>query len=1045
MTTEMRLAMTDDPTVVHVNREAYHAHLIPFATAEAAHKGDWRESPRICLLNGPWAFRFIEEKTQIPVGVERPEFDDADWMPIPVPSNWQREGYGLPMYVNTLPAQDPDEVGCYRRWIEVDEEQLAGCVIIHFAGVRTAFHLHVNGVLVGYSETGFLPSEFDLTAYLHLGRNLLVVTVYRRTKSLHIENFDHWRLSGIFRDVYLLFRPNVHILDYQVTSDLVNEFHDGNYAVTITVRNWGTQDCAGLAVETLLFHADGDGTPAATLTGYLPELLAGQDDSVALSAIIPGVLPWSAEEPNLYRTIITLREADGTVLESTACNTGFRHLEIRDRQLLLNGQPILMKGVNRHEWHPQLGQAITEEVTRQDLVLMKRHNINAIRTSHYANNPHLLDLCDQYGIYLLDEAAHETHWHGDWQDRPDWRALHLFRIQGLVERDKNHPSVLYWSIGNEFHDGVNTRAMYDWVRQRDPSRPVINNAHDRGGPTQLDGTAYFSIDDLLAVAENSPYPHIGIEYAHAMGNALGQLHELWQIIQSPAHPSLQGGFIWEWCDHGWQVGDRPDATFDYGLRVGKTLDGHFNIDGILPPDRSISAKLHHLQYVFQEVEAIPVDLEAGTVRIFNRGFFRNLDWLTCRWRIEANGIMISEGTLAPLNIPPREGAEITVPYTPLSCCDGGESFLTLVFETTNPSRWAPAGWEIAHEQLQVSGHQHAPAMRTIMSPTKPLTVLESEYDVTVVGQKFQLKVDKQTGIISSWNIDGQEFLHGSQGPILSLCRATIDNDNQGWGQTDKEYAESWRQAGLLTLRQIVRECRIQQLSPMTSRIDVACQQYHGKEEMLSVDYAITIDGDGRVMVGVDMRPGARLLAMRSLPRVGLALALLERYDHLTWYGRGAHENYRDRNVDAMIGLYSERVSVQHCPYLYPQAYGNRTDVRWLKVADDAGDGVQARLIPASALHQQPDMTALLPHPEDVDLAQGTYLEFTALPYADMTLEAAQLAAELQPDGAVFLHLDYAQAGIGNMPQLRLPQHEVSPQPVQFVIEMTPVQLSSVNE
>jgi beta-galactosidase/beta-glucuronidase len=661
--------------VVGRNKEPGHATLVPYADDVTALGGDREASPYFKSLNGDWKFKYAPNPASAPADFYEDDFEASEWATISVPGNWQLRGYDRPIYTNVqypfpiddLPRvpEDDNPTGCYRRTFTLPREWDGRQIFLLFEGVDSAFHLWINGQMVGYSQGSRLPAEFNVTPYVHAGENTLAVRVYRWSDGSYLEDQDFWRLSGIYRDVYLWAAPPVHVRDFWVRTDLDEAYQDAVLKVRAKVWNYGHEDVAGYSVEVRLSDADGRPTFTKPLSGQVA-VEAGGKVTLDLEQPVTNPEKWSDEQPYLYTLLIFLKDAAGNILEVESCQVGFRKVEIRDGQIHVNGAPILLNGVNRHEHDPDTGHTVTVESMLQDIHLMKQFNINAVRTSHYPNHPRWYDLCDQYGIYVFDEANIESH--GVW-DRltkdPKWKTAFLERGIRMVESDKNHPCVIVWSLGNESGYGPNHEALADWIHEHDPTRPVHYESATQWRSYEGPETApcidmvsvmYPPVDRIVEMAQTprETRPLVMCEYAHAMGNSCGNLKEYWEAVEG--YKRLQGGFIWDWVDQGIrQVTDDGEEWFAYGGDFGdQPNDGNFCINGLIWPDREPHPALWEVKKVLEPVRVEPVDLAAGQVRISNEYRFSDLSGLDVSWTLTAHGQVLQYGDLPKLNRPAGE-------------------------------------------------------------------------------------------------------------------------------------------------------------------------------------------------------------------------------------------------------------------------------------------------------------------------------------------------------------------------------------------------------
>jgi beta-galactosidase/beta-glucuronidase len=1050
----------NNPAVIGRNKEPGHATLIPYADEAGALAGDREASPYFRSLNGDWRFCYAPNPASAPQRFFAPDFEAGAWDTIPVPSTWQMHGadrtgrYGKPIYVNWgypfpqdgVPRTDPqiakdwplppipeddNPVGCYRRTFDLPKGWDGRQVFVLFEGVDAAFHLWVNGQAVGYSQDGRLPAEFNVTSYLRPGENVLAARVYRYSDGSYLEDQDYWRLSGIYRDVYLWAAPNVHVRDFFVRTEVDEAYRDGMLKVQAQVQNYGDADVAGYLLEAKLFGAE-EGKPVGEVQA-LVSVKAGVEVSLDLELAVAAPDKWSAEHPNLYTLLIALKGEAGTVLDVERCHVGFRQIEIKDGRIHVNGVPVVFRGVNRHEHDPDTGHALTLESMIEDIELMKQFNFNAVRTSHYPNDPRWYDLCDAYGLYVVDEANVETHGTvGKLTNDPDWAAAFLARGARMVARDKNHPCVVMWSLGNESGSGPNHAAMAGWIHAYDPTRPVhYEGATGWGGHYEgpedapyvdVVSVMYPSLDRLAELAQipGETRPIIMCEYAHAMGNSCGNLLEYWEAIA--AHERVQGGFVWDWMDQGIRrVAEDGEEWFAYGGDFGDDPnDGPFCINGIVFPDRRIQPAMWECKKVMQPVEVAPVDLLVGKVRIVNKHHFSSLDGLDVTWALTADGRVLQSGALPRLDTPPGESAIVTVPFERPEPEPGTEYWLTLRFALAEEAAWAERGHEVAWEQFRLPFEVPEPAILPITD--MPAVVVEDAGEtVTCHGPDFDLVFDRQSGTVSGWRYRGRELVR--RGPLLAAWRAPTDNDRGAPGRL--ELAKEWQEAGLDRLEHRVKDVVVTHVAPQEIRIVARSRvSAPGCDAGFDCTYTYVIYGNGDVLLATRVSPDGSL---PPLPRIGLQMALPGGYETLTWYGRVPHESYVDRKAGAPVGVYSGAVDEQYVPYVVPQENGNKTDVRWAALADDTGSG----LLVASVAKDQ---------------TGPALMEVSAHHFRAEDLAQARHTHELKWRDDVTLHLDYAQTGLGGAScgPPTLPQYIIMPEPVEYALRLRPFSLRDVS-
>lgn len=933
---------------------------------------------------------------------------------MPVPSHWQLQGYGRPQYTNVVypfpvdPPKVPSEnpTGCYRREVLLDESWLdAGPVVCRFEGVDSAFHIYWNGELVGYSQGARLPAEFDVSAYARPGRNVVAVSVYQWSDGSYLEDQDMWWLSGIFRDVFLLSRPSAYLADVRADADY--DLSTGKGSVTVEVPLGGRSERA-LEVEAALY----DGAKLVA-SGQCPE--RASQASVTLDC--GEVEPWSAERPKLYDLVVTLREAGGGALEATAVTVGFRHIERRDGLFFLNGAPVKLRGVNRHEFHPDFGRAVPYLDMLEDVVTMKRHNLNAVRTAHYPPDPRFLGLCDRYGLYVIDEADLECHGMGASGDLsrlsndPAWRPAYLDRLERTVARDRNHPSVIFWSLGNESGCGSNHAAMSELARRMDPSRLVHYEGCREAEVADVYGSMYTAHADLEALGKDRALdkPHVLTEYGHAMGNGPGGLKEYWETIER--YPRLQGGFVWEWADHGLRFPGRPGA-FAYGGDFGDVPnDGNFVIDGLVFPDRLPSPALAELAKVCQPVA---ISLLGQKVELRNKYDFLPLSELQGSWALFEDGAAVAGGPLGPLSAGPGETEVLgTGPFPAVS----GEAVLEISLRTVTASPWAPAGHEVAWEQFALAPPEReaAPSPPRGSAPVpdgsrppargKPLSVTPFGDGYVVKGPSWEARF--AGGWLVSWSAGAGELVDSA--PRLELWRAPTDNDRGG--PFVPSLAKQWEDAGLDRLEHRVEDVEAEETSEGAEVTVTARAAPAGRTWGLRCTYRYRFDRAGRLALAVEGAPDGG--APAAFGRVGIALALTEGFEQVSWYGLGPAETYPDSRSAGRLGRHTMAVSDMETPYVVPQENGHRSDVRWCQLE-------RAR-------------SALL-------VAGERLFGFSVHRWSTAAMAAARHRDELVAEPRLWLQLDHRQQGLGSAScgPGPLPQYVLRPEPFSFVLGLWPI-------
>ncbi|MCL4180315.1 MAG: DUF4981 domain-containing protein [Verrucomicrobia bacterium] len=983
-------------------------------------------SPWYLSLNGPWQFRWAPSIAERIAGFERPDFDTRDWSTIPVPSCLERQGYGIPIYVNFMRTDalcpwgkmdppriphDRNSVGAYRRSFTLPPSWQDREIRVHFDGVESAFDLWVNGRYAGSSKGSRTPAAFDITSHLQPGENLLAVEAYRYSDGSYLEDQDKWRMSGIFRDVYLYCLGNIHLRDHFVRASWDARRREGKLSINAELHNRGTA-AAAVTLELALW----DGNRPIELGPLTANTLVAPSapETLTLKASVPGVMPWSAEDPQLYRLDLVLRAADESILEVIPQTIGFRTVDIEDGQLRVNGQPLRLKGVNRHEMDPDTGYTVSHASMIRDIQLMKQHNLNAVRTSHYPNAPDWYALCDFYGLYVVDEANVESHGIGydprtslAW--KPEWHAAHRDRIQRMVERDKNHPSIIIWSLGNEAGDGPAFETAYAWVKDRDPSRPVQYERAKLKPHTDIFCPMYPHPDTLLEYAEAvTDRPLIMCEYAHAMGNSLGNFKEYWDIIES--HPRLQGGFIWDWVDQALRARDDQGREFwayggDFGP-PGTPSDGNFNCNGLVLPDRRPSPALLEVKHVYQYLKLEPVDPARGRIRVRNDYAFLNTREFLGRFTVSSNGLPIQSGELPTLALEPQTARTVRLPIQKLKPQPGTEYFLNIEFALRQSRPWAEAGHIVATAQFPIV-QTLSPIVATVSARTTgTLHLSESPEAILVHAPTFTATFGHASGTLESLVADGRELLAS---PLIpNLWRAQTDNDNASSDLLRRD-AGIWEHAGpervVTSLRRIGSDDHLVWIK--------------GEGTMVSgqVDWTLTfavrrdnLDVHFHFIPNTDMP---------ELPRVGLQMAIPDDLDTMTWFGRGPHENYWDRQASAHVGLYSGRVKDLLHPYVRPQENGNRSDVRWVSWTHAGGHGLRIDHL-------------------------GDLLSVSAWPFTQDDLQAARHLHELPDRDFITVNLDYRQRGLGSINSWGaqpLETYRLPPKLYQYSFRITPVTAS----
>ncbi len=933
----------ENPAVFQRNREPPHATYVPFADRSTALARDPTASPFYQSLSGTWKFHWSATPEDRPARFFEADFDTGGWDDLPVPSNWQLHGYGVPIYVDAgLPFRDATEppriphtenpVGSYRRTFTLPTDWQDRRVFLHFAGVSSAMNVWVNGRAVGYSEGSKTPAEFDVTTLVHPGENAVAVEVYRWSDGSYLEDVDFWRLSGIERDVFLFSTPHVMIRDFRIVASLDDRYEHGWLDVAVAVAHDGAVTPAPHRVELELLTPSGRSVlPSSLVRDVSP--VAGET-TIRFEQRIDSPDRWTAETPNLYTLVLTLRDEDGQTTEVIARDVGFRRVEVDEGLLKVNGVPVILRGVNRHEHDPSTGRVVSEASMVEDIRLMQQFNINinAVRASHYPNATRWYELCDRYGLYVVDEANVESNgvsFHPDitLANRPEWQAAHLDRTVRMVERDKNHPSIIIWSLGNEAGDGINFEATSAWVHARDPSRPVQYEMAGTKSHTDIFAPMYARLDVLEAwVAEPRRQPLILCEYAHAMGNSVGNLQDYWDLIY--AHDQLQGGFIWDWVDQGlWKSGPNGERYWAYGGDFGPpgtASAGNFCINGLVFPDRTPHPSLWEVKKVYQPVSVRPVDLASGRIEVINRHDFLDLRHLDLHWSTTANGEPLASGVESGLAVAPHESAVVTLPLPSINPEPGVEYHVTASFRQRDATDLVPPGHEVAWDQMALP--YRVPEQAVDASRVAKLWPTQTDDTYRVDGDTFSVTFSRSRGDIVSLTHGGTELIR--TGPAPHFWRAPTDND---FGNDMPTRLGIWRDAGR---DRRIDKVSIRQNSDRDVIVEVEATLPAGDSKFFTT---YQVFGSGDILVSNRFEP--EHLGLPDLPRLGMRMSLPAEFERIRWFGRGPHETYWDRKTGAALGLYEGTVIDQFHPYIRPQENGNKTDVRWLALTNAEGIGL----------------------------------------------------------------------------------------------------------
>lgn len=958
----------ENPRVFGINKEAPRATFLPYADEATAAADVYEQSPYYMLLSGKWKFNWVPKPDDRPVDFYKESFDVSKWKEIRVPSNWEREGYGIPIYNNinyphgmhspNIPHND-NPVGSYKKSFNLPASWDGRRVFLHFKAGTAAMYIWVNGEKVGYSEVTKSPAEFDITKYVRKGNNNLAVEVYRWSDGSYLEDQDFWRLSGIDGDVYLYSTDQLRINDFFAHPDLDATYKNGLLSVDVTLKNFTANALKNQSVEITLIN---DANKKVFTQSAKLNILANETAITVINKKVVAPKLWTAETPNLYTLLVTLKNESGKIIETTSSKIGFRKIEIKDGQLLVNGKHILIKGANIHEIDQVDGQHVSTELMMKDISIMKQNNLNAVRMSHY---PHCVDwykLCDKYGLYLVDEANLESHGFGYGKENPafheEWFEAHKDRNVRCVERDKNHPSVIIWSMGNECSNGTVFQEIYKWIKQRDASRPVQFEQAGQGNNTDIVCPMYPGIDYMKSYASKpQTRPFIMCEYAHAMGNSSGNFQEYWDIIESSKH--MQGGFIWDWVDQGLLSTDANGKTFwAYGGDLGSEgyhNDENFCCNGLVAPDRTPHPGLAEVKKAYQYIQFKVKDLNSGIITVKNMFDFTNLNNYSFKWELIKNGKKEAEGTF-DVDLAPEAVKEFTLPVPARQFSEGTEYFLNVYAYSKIGTDVIPMNHEVARQQFAYSQNNYFASTAT--SSAKPKVTTERNW-LTIEAGDVRISFNKQWGSLNDYSFKGKRLLE--DGPDINFWRSPTDND---FGNNMQRRCNIWRTAGenkKLKDFQVKEEGSVVTLTASYYLTDV------------SSEYVLTytVNGDGALKVEANYTAGS--VELPEMPRFGMLFTLPLEFNTFDYYGRGPLENYNDRNFASFVGNYNLKVSEQVQPYVRPQEYANRTDVRWLTLTNENGIGLKVtglQPLSVSALNNRPEdmdpgLTKKQQHPKDV--------------------------------------------------------------------------------
>ncbi|MFC2175825.1 glycoside hydrolase family 2 TIM barrel-domain containing protein [Bacteroidota bacterium] len=983
-----------NPKMFKQNREPARATFYPFESIEKALADNPFNSGYVQSLNGKWKFEYAATVAKRNKAFYKTDFDASSWDEIPVPGNWEMYGYEYPNYTNVkypfrknppYIQKSKNSVGSYITYFSVPAAWDGKEIFIQLGAVKSGFYLWINGEKVGYSQDSKLPAEFNITPYLVQGKNKVAVQVFQYTDGSYLEDQDFWRLSGIQRDVLLIARSKTHIKDFAVKASLDENYQNGVFSVDVELKNHSNKTNNNQRLRYEVLDAAGQ-----KVLGRQVMINAGSDvQTFSFEGEIPNVKKWTAETPNLYTLVLVLKDQAAALEEVTSIKIGFRTSEIKGGQLLVNGQPILIKGVNRHEHSFVGGHVITEEEMIADIRTMKQFNINAVRTSHYPNDPRWYKLCDQYGLYLCDEANIESHGMGylpglTLANKSRWKAAHVERIVNMFQRDKNHPSVIIWSMGNEAGTGINFLAGYKKLKELDGTRPVqyeraekLTTIKERH--TDIIADMYRPLSQVKNqwLGSDPDRPFIWCEYSHAMGNSNGGIKDCWDLVH--AERQLQGGFIWDWMDQGFEKLDEKGNKFwAFGGHFepkGVRHDRNFCMNGLVDADLTSHPGLFEVKKAYQNVTFKAIDPSKGVVSIKNDFFFKNLDGYLIKWELLANGVLVQSGVFKPEGVAPQTEKEFTIDLSAPE--DDAEYFLNLYALQEEPDALIPKGHAVASEQMSLGAFK-TPAANGVEDHAS-IKLSETTDAIKVSGSDFEMLISTQTGSITSYKVDGSELIQAPM--VVDFWRAPTDND---FGNRMHRRSKAWKKAGEgFSLKAFKTKVLSDEQVLISTQLELPLV---GGE--ITIDY--TINGSGEVNVNYHFE--AKGKKKSEIPRIGLKLQLPKAYNNLSYYGQGPWENYIDRNAAAFVGLYESNVAEQYVRYASTQENGHKTGMRWLTLKNESGAGIKVS-------------------------ASKEPLEFNALHYTSNDFDPGKqrglkTPVDIEEGDFVELHIDYKMMGVG---------------------------------
>lgn len=1004
---ETRYEQITNPNLTHINREMPRCTFTSYSNEEAAIKNDRKTDTYRLTLNGTWKFNYVENFDERPTDFMKPEFSVSKWSNIKVPGNWERQGFGTPIYVNTTyeftsPGHKPfwdkpnppfipkdwNPTGTYRRDFTLPASWQGKELFLSVDGSKGAAFYYLNGTFIGMNKESKVPARFNITPYVKAGKNVLAVQIHRFSDANYLECQDFWRLSGFEREVYIYAQPKIRIADFSILSPLTNNYKDGELSVNALISN-ATKETKSVTLSYRLLdeqgHAILDNKQQATIN---------QEGKLSFSkSTIRDVKAWTAETPNLYTLVLSLHDSDGNLLESTSSKVGFRSVVIANKQLLVNGKPILVKGVNVHEHDEVTGHYVTEELMIKDFILWKKFNVNTVRTCHYPQQERFYELCDQFGIYVIDEANIESHGMGynlkkggALSNNPLFEKAIMDRTESMYLRDKNHPSIITWSLGNESGNGICFYNTYKYLKAQDSSRPVQYERAGQEWNTDIVCPMYSRPEEIEKYAQDpeSDRPLILCEYAHAMGNSLGNFREYWDIIKK--YPILQGGCIWDWVDQGFLEKTKDGRSYwtyggDYG-KVGTPSDGDFCINGLVYPDRKTKPATEEMRKVYQNIDFLSITRK-GKLLIHNGFFFTNLNKYTFTYKVLNSGKVVFTEDFN-VDCAPGDTVAVNIKNIPAPRTTTGDDQLEFEAKIKTAEPLLPVGYVIAREQKFINAF-----MKTKSEPLQPATVKETETQAIFSGKEFKATFDKKSGMLISYIFKGTEYILNQQGLHPNFWRAPLDND---YGSRQPKKLKVWKEASYQEANAINFTVN------KGERTSVSCTyKYANTDSHWDITYTIYQNG----VIKVDNKFIAANASVPMIPRVGLRMQMPIAFDNLTYYGRGPKENYRDRRSSQFYGEYSANVKDNYEPYIRPQENNHHTDIYWCTLTNKAGKGM---LFIADRTFELNASAYTL---ESLDSGESIYND---QPVTEKTNH--RHLSDPQPQKLVDLFIDYRMMGIG---------------------------------